>query len=282
MLNARHRLVYLFLAFILGHLVLISSHVNVNRGIRTLEVVTFGLFTEIQRVVSSLFVGVGYMWEGYVELRGLRIENNTLQQQVETLQVQIQEQRALVQRTQSLQDLLDLRKESALPTMSARVIAIDAIPWFRTITIDRGVDDGVNSDHAVIAATGVVGRVVGQPTARAARIQLLIDRNAAAGAMIERTRARGVVMGTDNDLLLGMEYVLNLEDVQMGDTVSTSGIDGIYPAGFVIGHIGFVEDGVGLYKTIRVVPSVDFAELEHVLIVMRSRSAGDLISTGTQ
>ena len=271
MFNARQRTGYLFLALILGHLILISSQISMSTGTRVLEAVTFGLFSEIQRGISSIFGGVRHVWEGYVELWDVRVENFALQQQVEALQVQLQEQRALAQRTRSLQALLDLRTEAALPTMSARVIAADATPWFRTLTIDRGSQDGVRRDLAVIAAAGVVGRVVAQPAARAAKIQLLIDRNAAAGAMIERTRTGGVVMGRDDDSSLRMEYVSNLKDVQVGDVVVTSGIEGIYPKGFVIGHVGVAERGTGLYKAIRVVPVVDFTGLEHVLVVMAGR-----------
>ena len=271
MFNARQRTGYLFLALVLGHLILISSQVSMSTGTRVLEAVAFGLFSEVQRGISSTFGGVRHLWEGYVELWDVRAENFALQQQVETLQVQLQEQHALAQRTRSLQALLDLRTEAALPTMSARVIAADATPWFRTLTIDRGSQDAVRRDLAVIAAAGVVGRVVGQPAARAAKIQLLIDRNAAAGAMIERTRAGGVVMGGDDDSSLRMEYVSNLKDVQVGDVVVTSGIEGIYPKGFVIGHVGVAERGTGLYKAIHVVPVVDFTGLEHVLVVMTGR-----------
>ena len=82
---------------------------------------------------------------------------------------------------------------------------------------------------AVIAPAGVVGRVV-VPSARAAKVQLLIDRNAAAGALIERSRAQGVVVGA-GDERLRMEYVSELADVVVGDVVVTSGIDGIYPEG---------------------------------------------------
>ena len=94
---------------------------------------------------------------------------------------------------------------------------------------------------AVIAPAGVVGRII-QPSSRASKVQLLIDRNAAAGAMIERTRAQGVVVGTGGDELR-MDYVAGSADVKAGDVVVTSGIDGIYPKGFVIGQIQSVRQG---------------------------------------
>ena len=281
MFNASRRTGYLFLTLILGHVILISAQVSMGSGPRVLEAATFGVFSEIQRTISSIFGGVKYVWEGYVELWGVRVENRALQQRVEALEVQLQGQRALAQRTRSLQAVLDLRNEAAVPTMSARVIAADATPWFRTLTIDRGSRDGLRRDLAVIAAGGVVGRVVGQPGVRAARIQLLIDRNAAAGAMIERTRARGVVMGSDDESSLQMEYVSNLEDVQIGEVIVTSGIDGIYSKGLVVGHVEVAERGLGLYKTIRVAPVVDFTGLEHVLVVM-AEPPPNPTATGTE
>ena len=82
---------------------------------------------------------------------------------------------------------------------------------------------------AVISPKGVVGRVVGPVAAHAARVQLLIDRNAAAGAVTERTRAGGMVVGVDGDPPLAMELVSNLADVKPGDVVVASGVDGMYP-----------------------------------------------------
>ena len=167
-----------------------------------------------------------------------------------------------------MQQLLELRASVDLRTVGARVIATDATPYFRTITVDRGTGDDVRPDLAVIAPRGIVGRVIGLPGARAAQVQLLIDRNAAAGALIERTRAAGVVVGTDDAAALRMDYVSNLEDVVDGDVVVTSGTDDIYPKGFVLGLVTSVERGTGLYKAIQVDPVVDFSRLEDVLIVM--------------
>ena len=268
MFSTRQRTGYLFLALILGHVILISAQVTTSSGTRVLEAVTFGLFSEIQRTATTIVGGVGQAWDGYVGLRGVRAENDGLRQQVEGLQIQLQKAHALARRMDSLQALLDLRRDIGLPTLSARVIAGDATPWFRTLTIDRGSQDGLRGDLAVIAPAGVVGRVVRRPGARAAKVQLLIDRNAAAGATIERTGASGLVMGTDDVSSLRLEYVSNLEDVQAGDVVLTSGIDGIYPKGFVIGHVAYAELGRGLYKTIHVQPVVDFTGLEHVLVVV--------------
>jgi rod shape-determining protein MreC len=119
---------------------------------------------------------------------------------------------------------------------------------------------------AVIAPAGVVGRIV-TPSSRASKVQLLIDRNAAAGALIERTRAQGVVVG-GGDQRLRMEYVSEVSDVAAGDVVVTSGIDGIYPKGFIIGHVETVSKNGTVYREITVKPAVDFSSIEEVLVVL--------------
>ncbi len=251
-----------------GHILLISLQVNTTSGVRVFEGVTFGLFAEVQRLVSGSVGQLSELWEGYVGLVEVQAENDALRREVAELQLEVQQERALAQRARGLEDLLDMRREVTFSTVGARVIAGDATPYFRTVTIDRGVGDGVRHDSAVVSPEGVVGRVVRDPGPRAARVQLLIDRNAAAGALIERNRVAGLVTG-DEDGTLSMEYVSNLDDVQVGDAVVTSGIDGIYPKGFVIGTVAFVERGSGLYKTIDVEPSVEFTGLEDVLVIVR-------------
>ena len=268
MLNRRQRIGYLALAVFVGHIILISAQVNVRPNSSLLKTLTFGTLTELQRVLASSVGAVRGLWNGYVWLQDVQEENAVLRETVNRLELRLQRQNALVQRAKSLQQLLELRDATDAITLTAAVIGADATPWFRTFTVDRGTGDGVRQDLAVIAPNGVVGRVVGTPGPRASKVQLLIDRNAAAGALIEGTRAAGVVTGVDGQSLLRMDYVSNLEDVQIGDAVVTSGTDGIYPKGFIIGTVADVRRGDDLYKSILVAPVVEFAKLEDVLIVL--------------
>ncbi len=138
----------------------------------------------------------------------------------------------------------------------------------------------MHRDSAVVSPDGVVGRVVSNPGPRAAKVQLLVDRSAAAGAIIERTRAAGVVVGNADQGVLRMEYVSDLEDVEPEDIVVTSGIDGIYPKGFVIGEVEVVHRGPGLYKTIHVRPKVVFSDLEDVLVIVREPASSTAAAGG--
>jgi rod shape-determining protein MreC len=256
---------YLLLAVVVAHVVLISAQVNTTKGVPILREVTFGAFSEVQRGGSSVVGGVRSLWGNYVGLRGVRADNEALRRQLADAQVQLQEQRALADRTRGLEALLELRDRTSLSTVAAEIIAAGATPDFRTVTIDKGQLDGLKADMAVLAPAGVVGRVV-VTGPRASTVQLLVDRNAGAGALVERSRSQGVVMGASGELLR-MEYVSEVSDIIVGDTVVTSGIDGIYPKGFAVGRVEVVEKSGGAYKNILVRPAVHFSNLEEVLVV---------------
>jgi rod shape-determining protein MreC len=276
--DIRSRSGYLFLGVILGHILLISAQVNSRTGVPVLESVTFGVFSEVQRIVFTVTSSVSRVWNGYIGLRHLRSENEGLKQQLSDAQIALQQQRALADRARGLEQLLELRDRSNLRTTAAEIIGAAATPDFRTVTIDKGRIAGLRTDMAVIAPGGIVGRVV-MPSARASKVQLLIDRNAAAGAIVERSRAQGIVVGTGDGRLL-LEYMSEAFDVVAGDDVVTSGIDGIYPKGFVIGKVDSVEKSGTAYKRIVVRPAVDFAALEEVLVILTPMPAHEPASEG--
>ena len=268
-----------FVGAIVLHIILISAQVSTTAGIPFIQVATFGVFSEVQRWTMGGFNSVRSLWTGYVALRDVQSQNLALKRGLQSLQVQLQEERAQAQRTDSLRQLLELRQRSGLQTVAAEIIAAGANPEFRDMTIDKGASDGLAPDMAVISPAGVVGRVI-LPSARAAKVQMIIDRNAAAGALIERTRAQGLVVGQGDSLR--MEYVPGTADVKAGDLVVTSGVDRIYPKGFVIGTVEVVERGPGTYHEILVRPAVDFSRLEEVLVVLTPAPAAGAASGQTR
>jgi rod shape-determining protein MreC len=273
LLDIRLRAGYLFLAVTLGHIVLISTQVNSKSGVPILETMVFGAFAEAQRGASAVVTGVRQVWLNYIGLREVGTENARLRRELAEAQIQLQEQRALTDRARALEALLELRDHLKLSTTAAAIIAAAASPDFRTVTIDKGTDDGLRRDMAVIEPAGIVGRVV-VTAARAAKVQLLVDRNAAAGALVERSRAQGVVLGV-GDEWLRMGYVSETSDVVVGDAVVTSGIDGIFPKGFVIGTVDKIEKNGSAYSEIVVKPAVDFSRLEEVLVVLTPTPASE-------
>ncbi len=284
-LEIRQRTGWLFVAVIVGHLILISAQAKTGRGVPILETLVFGVFAEIQRAATTAVGGVQHTWQDYFALQQIRRENEALKAEVGQLRIGLQSERTAAGQSRALQDLLELRRELPLETTGARVIGGGASPEFRTMTIDKGTEDGLRADMAVIAPTGVVGRII-QPARRAAKVQLLIDANAAAGALVERTRVQGIIIGTNPGLRL--DHVPSSADIKVGDRVVTSGVEGIfptppaptidgkYPGGFVIGHIESLRRGAGQYQNVIVRPAVDFSSLETVLVV-RKRPTGDVM-----
>jgi rod shape-determining protein MreC len=253
------------MAVVVGHILLISTQVSTRRGVPVLESLTFGVFAEVQRAATSGLGSVRDVWSNYFALQEIRRENQNLRTEVAQLRVGLQQERALAEQSRMLQKLLDMRMETPLETTAASVIAGGASPDFRTVTIDKGTSGGVKPDMAVISPAGVVGRII-LPTGRAAKVQLLIDRDAAAGAVAERSRAQGVVMGTGTSLRL--DHVPGTADIKVGDRVVTSGIEGIYPKGFEIGQIESIARRAGEFSAIVIRPAVEFSSLEAVLVVL--------------
>jgi rod shape-determining protein MreC len=280
LLDVRRRAGYLFLGVTLAQIILISAQVQSKSGVPLLEAVTFGILAEVQRAGSAGVSLVQRAWSEYVGLRSVRRENERLREELAAVQLLAQEQRSLADRARGLEQLLDLREQVKISTIAARVIAGSAVQNFRTLTVDRGSRDGVKADMAVIAPAGVVGRVI-VATPGAAKVQLLIDGNAGAGALIERSRAQAVAVGVGDRLLrlgddrvqlqddrLRLQYVPDSSDIVEGDVVVTSGIEGIFPKGFLIGRVDAVQKSGAGYKQIVVRPAVDFSRLEEVLIVL--------------
>lgn len=262
----------LFLALSFLHVLAISAQIQSKSGMPVIQAATFGVFASIQHVTS----GVGDLghsfWSNYVALRGVAAENDTLKKRVLELEGITQAQAAIVSQTSELESLLRLQRSLVAPTLAARVIAGDPAPGADMITIDRGVADGVEPDMAVIGHAGVIGRVFNRPTAHAAQVQLLRGRLAAAHAVTEQSLAAGMVQGGAGDPPLEMNFVDVLRDVHPGERVLTSGLDGIFPQGFVIGTVERAVKGSGFYSDLRIRPAVDFSRLDVVLVVMVKRT----------
>jgi rod shape-determining protein MreC len=264
-LDLRRRNGTLFGLLTLVHVLAISAQVTTRSGLPLFSQLAFGIFADVQRVVTTAARGLDGAWTHYVDLRRVRAENQRLTGELGELRVRLQQQQALASRAAGLQAVLQLRDATSFPTFAASIIGGSSSPEFRTVTIDRGRDGQIAADMPVIAPTGVVGRVI-RTAARASKVQLLVDRNAAVGVLVERSRAQGVAMGVGGPLLR-MDFVAGSADVAAGDRVLTSGIDGIYPKGLLVGHVQSVTRGRGTLGDISIRPAVDFGRLEDVLII---------------
>src|SRR4029079_7411015 len=161
MLDIRKRTGVLFGVVMVAQVILVSAQVQSRSGVRVLSLVTFEVFSRIERATFGAISGTRGVWDNYFALRGVRAENESLRRQVADLEIRLQEQRALAARSEKLQALMDLKSSASLPTVAADVIGGNPNPGMRTITIDRGSADGVQADMAGIAPAGLVGRLIG-------------------------------------------------------------------------------------------------------------------------
>src|SRR5262245_18006407 len=102
-LDVRQRTGWLFMAVIVGHILLISAQVNTRRGVPVLEEVTFGTFAEVQRAATSAIAAVRDKWVNYVALQDVRAENARLQDEIASLRIDLQQERTLAQQSRTLQ-----------------------------------------------------------------------------------------------------------------------------------------------------------------------------------
>lgn len=266
------RTLTLFVAVCLGHVLLISAQVQSRSGLPVIESVAFGTFAGVQRLTTGLADAVSGGWTNYFALRGAARENAALKQHVLDLEVTIQQQQALVARTRALEQALALKQTLTDPLLTAEVIAGNPQPGTLTVTINRGTSDGVGEDMAVIGSRGVVGRVISPVSPNAATVQLITGREAALAVAFERSNAGGMAVGGAADGLLRAEFVPVLADVQIGERVTTSGQDGIFPQGFLVGTVERVNRS-GADREIVIRPAVDFSHVDIVMVTTRKPAA---------
>lgn len=205
-------------------------------------------------------------------LSGLRDANAELVEQL----AQAEEYR---QEAQRLQGLLDMKDAYDIDGVGARVIGRSSTAWDQTVAIDKGSADGIDSGLTVMGASGVVGQVV-ETTEHTSTVRLLTDPQSGAAALLQSTRAEGVVRGS----LEGLLYLENLDadsEVQVGDIVVTSGLGGSYTRGLAIGTVVKVDSRQGdATRRVVVSPTGAAEALEEVLVVFSVGSDAGASSGG--
>ncbi|HXT71961.1 MAG TPA: rod shape-determining protein MreC [Vicinamibacterales bacterium] len=276
---SRRRTFTLFVVLCLGHILLISAQVQSGQGRSVLHASAFGAVAAVQGGSAAVTRGAGGIWSHYFALVGVSRENEGLRARVLSLEGELQAERARTAETAALEEALSLKRSVIAPTLAARVIAGSPVPGTMTVTIDRGTSDGVTMNMAVISGSGVVGRIIGPITSHAAQVQLLIGRSANTGAMVEKTGDAGLAAGGFADGMLRFELLSSAATLAKGDRIVTSGQDGIYPRGFVIGQVNEII-GAGKAREIAIAPAVNFSHIDVVLVVL-SRPAAEPAATPT-
>ena len=225
----------------------------------------------VQSPVTTVSNSVTGYFASIANLRSAQDENDALKQRIQELEVELKAKEDLTAENARLSQLLELKEKSKYKVLNARIIGRDPSVWFDSSIIDRGSLDGVKINMPVVTNGGVVGRVtaVGPLTSQ---VDLLTRDKSGVGAVVGEvsgSNALGVVVGSSKRDVLEMRYVAGSVEVQVGQSVYTTGQDGIYPAGLKVGEIVQVESGSATTPhkiTIRPTAGIDRAQEVGVLL----------------
>jgi rod shape-determining protein MreC len=249
---------------VLGLAVQVKRSADVENT-RLIRIWAVSAITPFERGLVWVQHGAGNLWHNYFYLRGVRAENRQLKQQIEQMrleQVRLSEDAAQAHR---LQALLAFKEQFVLKTVAAQVIGSSGSDSSRILYIDKGENDGLARDMAVVTADGVVGKVY-QVFPSVSQVLLINDQSSGVGAIVGDARLQGVLRGTANGEVM-LERLSSDEQVQPGESVRTSGGDQIFPKGLPVGTVAHVGGGKGLFLNIRIRPAANLSKLEEVLVV---------------
>lgn len=206
------------------------------------------------------------IWEDYFYLVNAARENNHLKGKLHRCEDQINRYREMEHFNTRLRGFLRFKKQTNSEVLTAEVISKDASAWYKTIMIDKGLRDGVEKGAPVVVPEGIAGQVI-DAMEKTSKVLLIIDRNSAVDGLVQRTRARGIVKGDAYGSCL-FQYALRKDDIKPQDVIVSSGMDGVYPKGLLLGVVAEVTSSSGVFHEVRLTPYVDFEKLEEVLVVM--------------
>jgi rod shape-determining protein MreC len=262
----KERAAFVIIPLLLLHLVLLSLQIERPSGTRLIKTWIMAVQAPIITASSAITRSIQHVWRGYVWMTGARSENEQLQQTVRRLSQLNSTYEQARQENIRLCRLLAIKENAGYRSIGARVVARSPSFLANILYIDRGSEDDVRVDAPVLSGDGIIGRTV-LVSKHQSQVQLITNGDASLGAMLEKSRSPGVLMGTGNPLL-DLNYISNTEPVAIGDLVLSSGLDGIFPKGFAIGKVVQLQKGKDVFHSIKVEPGIDFIHLEEVMVLL--------------
>ena len=266
----RYRVSIFAVIFLTAALLTISSRINNVERLAFIDWALLEITAPFQKAATYSTDALGNLIDSYVFLVGLKRENVALRRKVTELREENSLLRERAIASGRLQNLLRFSKKIPGPILPAQIIGIDPSSWFRTILIDKGTKHGVERGMAVVSPEGIVGHVL-QTSPHSAKVLLITDFNSSVDAIVQRSRAKGLVEGNGENRCR-LKYAPRAEDIQLGDRVVTSGLGGRYPKGLMVGKIRKIEKkSYGLFQQAEIILSANFSKLEEVFVITETR-----------
>lgn len=245
---------------------LATMHTPLAAQTEVVKSLVFSTIMPLQGILNGVLQQAHDAWRGYLQLTHVHRENVRLSQEIKRLQGRLQQYQEAYLQQQRLRQLLEFRSGSFPAALPAEVLGIDPSQWAEVIMINKGTAHGVEKNRVIMTHQGLVGHTI-EAMPHYTKVLLITDRRSAVDALIQRTRARGLVVGKSRRLL-SLRYVDVNEDVQVGDRIISSGLGELYPKGLLIGTVTAVQpQAYGLFHEIEVQPVVDLLKLEEVLVL---------------
>ena len=258
--------------FLIGGLLLIainfavltmSSRKSVDEN--NIEKIAISIIAPFQMIVSHSVKTIENVWTTYFFAVSAAKENIELKKKISDIDRVKSKAREIEFENRRLKKLVNFTRTVEYSFVAAQVIARDPSPWFKTIMVDKGENDGLSKGLPVLVSEGVVGHVI-KVAPNYSRILLITDRNSAVDALVQNSRVRGIVKG-DSSKKCFFRYALRKDRIQKGEIIISSGFDQIFPKGLKVGEVIDVKkEPSQLFQKIIIKTCVDFDKLEEVLI----------------
>jgi rod shape-determining protein MreC len=236
-----------------------------NGSTRLIRRWTVAVISPLQKTFIHTNTTLSRAWHGYFWLRDVRRENEELRAKLDAMHLEQVRLREDAEQGRRLQYLLAFKEQHISKTVAAQVIGSSGSEQSRVVYIDKGSNDGLRTDLAVITPQGVVGKTIEiYPTT--SQVLLINDQSSGIGAILTQSRLQGILKGAPGGVTM-LNYIMADEKIQAGDEVVTSGGDRIFPKGLPIGKVSSVSPGKEMFLAIRVAPAANLSQIEEVLVI---------------
>jgi rod shape-determining protein MreC len=231
-------------------------------------------FRLVAGVAEDLFYGFSHGVKSttgyYINLLNIKAQNQGLMSENAELKTRLDLFKELELENDRLRGLLQFKQKSKMELVAGAVVGRDLVPDHKTLTINKGTEDGIKVGQAVIALKGAVGTVI-HAELKKSHVMLITDRYSVVDGIVQRTRALGIVEGKGTDNLALMKYIDRTTDLKKGDIIVTGGLDKVFPKGFPLAEVENVEDkAYSVAMKIELRPVIEPTEIEEVFVVLNS------------
>lgn len=257
------------------------TYSRTGRSLNPMDKLVLFISRPIQSGVTHTTSFFAYHWDTLFARAAIHAENRKLREQMAELEVRARQADELRAENERLRQVLEYVPTASAPTMLARVIGTGPTLNLLTLKIDKGSRDGILKGMPVVSGGGVVGRIY-STSAKTSDVLVYTDPNFTLPVRSERSRARAKVVGQGALAAPMLSQASRTDDFVEGDSLITTGTDGIFPAGLAVGRLtGHLRPAAGMFQGGRVTPTVDLNRLEEVLVLLIPQTLASPIENGT-